>query len=329
MIFDNEYVKALCAQYRRNNDFVTYRKICEATSNLMDTVIRANKFHMSAPFDDIKNHLFLQLKNWINGVGLEPGAPKVFTYFSTCIKHGALSYVTKEKNLRSRMVYTDVPSEAFPNAPVYHQNFDFELREHLRDALRSIEVRWAEPVIKEIVRYYVHTIVHDRAAIRRMQVLRTAVMAYSVDMETARFLLDWTQAAIRMTLLEQYEQPLGEIDIIRASEKFSFIPDIINAVGLPAAKKLMSVFAGMSVKFPSQAQLRKHIVYRQIHDAMEQDCTPATISNLAGTLRTSVEKIEQYREEMLQNIGDGLLNDEPLYGSEDATPIDDLVGDDK
>jgi hypothetical protein len=155
---------------------------------------------------------------------------------------------------------------------------------------------------------------------RRQQVLQSIHLGYGVTMDDARFLLDWTHAAIRGCLLEQYDQPLGEIDVYRIADKFSFMPDIIACVGIEKAKLLMTKFAGVTMRFPSPTQLKRYPVFRKVCEKMEKDVTPDAINELAAHLRTSPDKIQQHFEHLQRNIGDGLLNDAPLYGSDDDGP---------
>lgn len=314
-IFDNDYVTELCLQFKRDPSLTTFRLICEGSNNLIDSIIRSNKFHLQAPFDDIKNYLYLQIENWINKWNPEKG--KTYTYFSICTKHAAISYVSKESLLRQRFVFTDLPMEALSNA-CYVPQFSSELRQSLIDSLKDLEIRWREPVVQKVIRYLICCIVHNRID-RRQDILRTITLGFPIDLPTAKFLFDWSQAAVRISLLERYEQPLGEIDIIRASERFSHMPDIIALIGLQNAKKMMAAFAGMTLRFPSQTQLRRHTAYRKIYDTLATDPSPEAISSLAKEFRTTPDKVEVYNEMLHTHVQAGLIDDIPLYGDHDVT----------
>jgi hypothetical protein len=319
-IFDNDFVTELCIQFKQSGDLVTYRKICEASNNLMDSIIRSSKFHLQAPFDDIKNYLFLQLENWIAKWSPEKG--KVYSYWSTCIKHAAISYVSKESLFRQRFMFTDLPMEVVSNAK-YTPNFSTELRQVLIDSLKDLEIRWREPVIQKVIRYMVCCVVNNRME-RRQEILRTTILGFPIELPTAKFLLDWTQAAVRAALLEHYDQPLGEIDIIRASERFSFLPDIINLVGLLSAKKLMAVFAGTTIRFPSQTQLRRQTMLKKVYKSLSEDPSPDNVSGLAREFRTTPEKVEAFNELLHENIQAGLVDNVSLY-SESAADASEMV----
>jgi hypothetical protein len=239
-----------------------------------------------------------------------------------CIKHACLSYITKEKQLHSRIMFEHVhqtPLDAFKGMS-YTPNFDFELRQSMLESVRALEVRWNEPVVREIIKYMVGSVMSNRATPRRQQIVSTTTLAYPVDIDTAKFLLDWTMAAVRACLLEQYNQPLGEIDMLRAAEKFSFIPDVINVIGLDATKRLMTVFAGMSLRFPSHTQARKISTARAIFEAIEKEPGSETVERLAGRLRMSREKVEETYASVAGNISDGVLQDSPLYRADDTQP---------
>ncbi len=320
-IFNNEIVTELAIQFKQTGDLTTYRRVCEGSNDLMDSIIRSNKFHLQAPFDDIKNFLFLQLENWLAKWSPEKG--KIYSYFSTCIKHAAISFVSKESLYRQRFMLTDLSMEAVSGAcvmPVYTA----ELRQVLIDGLKDLTVRWREPVIQNAIRYMVCCVVNNQME-KRQEILRTAMLAFPIDINTAKFLLDWTQAAVRAALLEHYDQPLGEIDIIRASERFSLLPDIISLVGLINAKKLMVVFAGTTIRFPSQTQLRRHTMLKKIHRSLSQDPTPDNVQQLSRESRTTPEKVEYLYENLNENVQAGLIDDLPLYG-ESALDAERMAG---
>lgn len=318
-VFDNDYVSALCRQYQQEPSFHLYEKIVAASNNLLDSVIRYHKFHVVAPFQDIKNSMYLQFRNWI--AGWEPDGKPLFGYFSACSRNAALSYITSEKKLASRLMYEhnhQTPLDAFAGMS-YTPNFDFELRETMREKLRDIEIRWHEPVIKEVVRYMISTIISNRAVERRQQIIRTTVMAYPITDKDAKFLLDWSQGAVRHALLEHYHVPLGEIDVMRAADKYSFLPDIVNVIGLEHAKMLMAVFAGRTIKFPSPTQVRRYATLKIIYEEMEKDPTPSTVRKLAGQLRISTDRVQQSFEDTCENIQGGVLEDHPLFDDEEPT----------
>lgn len=322
LIFVNDVVTELCLQFKTNRDLVTYRKICEGSNNLMDSIIRSNRFHLQVPFGDIKNHLFLQVENWIEKWNPEKG--KVYTYFSTCIKHACLSFVSKESLVRQRFVFEHqlhgVPLESVAGT-VGPNTYSEEFRASLTSALEDLDVRWREPVIRDIVRYLVCCVVHNRTDGRRQEILRTVTFGYPVDLNTAKFLLDWTQAAVRACLLQKYDQPLGEIDIIRVAERFDRMTDIVKLVGLRNAKIMMATFAGQTIRFPSQTQLRRHQVLKRVHDKLNDDPSPDAVQELAREVRTTPEKIEEYYERVHSNIQAGLLDDSPLFDRDEVPEL--------
>ena len=330
-VMDNEYVTQLCREYQENDSVETFQKICDATSNLMDSVIRVHKFHMCAPFQDIKNSMYASMRNWIRNVRTTPGSPKAFSYLGSCVRNAALAYVTKEKQHYQRTMYEcthQTPLDAFENTS-YVENFDHELREGLREALRSIEIRWSSNAIKECIQYFVETIMQGKAQPRRQFVLKTACMAFGdiedgryrqMHINQAKFLLDWSQGSVRAAVLDLYEQPMGEIDCIRASERFSFIPDIINIVGMANAKKLMHILAGVTVKFPSHQQLRGKDMTKDVVDDLADDPTPENVQRLSTKHHTSADTILKTHERVCQNIQAGVLIDRPLWPEDSEEP---------
>ncbi len=255
IIFENEFVETLVIQWKRNRDFNTYKRICGESIHLIDSIIRGSKFSLQVPFLDLRNWLFLQFERWIDN--WVPGDGKLYTYMSVSIKNGCLSYVTKEKIARQRCVYTNVPLESLGDSASYESDFGFDLNDRMKDRLAAISVRWHEPAVREAIKYMVYAILRNRGYSRRKYILKTACEAYGMDLDTAKFMLDWTHGAVRGAFLEHYNHPLSFKDLLVASTRFSFLKDIMDVVGFENTKKLCCIFAGNSIRFPSASSIIK------------------------------------------------------------------------
>lgn len=495
-VFDNDVVETLAFQYRKDGDFTSYRKICEESSNLMDAIIRTNKFDRQVPFEDIKNSLYLQIENWIRKWKPEDG--KLYTYFSACscghhrlmtdqgvktiqeivenkldvsvlsydtdkkafcynkvtdwskipssrdewrrvsvkspdgkyvrllftgnhefytgddewvklddsddntshrmyhedltdcgkqevlsvcdteirslaeeprlniqlqdyilgpegdwkqvqytpdlnwkyditventhcyfvegvlvhncIRNGCLSIVGKESLFNQRFAVTDVPLETIMegyDAP--SSDISDVLVETLQKVASEIYCRWEEPVIQEVLRYMVACVLKGRGD-RRQAIIETSILGWDINQDTARFLLDWSHGAVRAALLDHYNQPLGTVDVVRAAQKFSLIPDVIDAVGLDNAVKLMNIFAGISIRFPSVQQVRKWQEAVAIYTSLSEDSSQENVKRLGKKYRKSPAKIQEAFENIVTNIKAGVLEDVELYPTVDSLP---------
>lgn len=325
-IFDNDYVSTLCRHYQQHQTAKTYQRIIEHTSNLIDTVIRAHKFHLSAPFADIRNNMFLHFKGWVMNWDPSPGAKPLYSYVSACCRNAALSYITAEKRVSDRILYEhahQTPLDAFDGCH-YNERFDKETKEEIRKQVGALEARWKEPIIIEIIRYCVGLILRGRANDKRQQVLRTIVTAYPVKVDDARFLLDWSLGAVRQCVINHYDSPLGEADVLRAAYKFSFLPDIVNTIGIAATQKLMAVLAGITVKFPSPTQVRQISTIRLIHEHMKEDVTPNGLVDLSRRLKIPVARVQEIYDDTCANQHAGVLEDRPVYPDGVAPDTDEL-----
>jgi hypothetical protein len=314
LVFDNTRMESLITEFCKTGDFSTYQKICEGSLNLIDSIICAHRFYKQVEFSDIRNFLVTQIEKWIRG--WTPGKSKAYSYFCTCIKNAGFSYVGKEKQFRDRYVVTDLPMETFGDmeAPEGVIFIDDEIKDEIKKRLADIHYRWNEPVIREIIRYLVCAIFQNRID-RRKEIIKSIMWGYSVSIDTAKFLVDWTQGVVRATMLEYYDQPLGDIDILRASDKFSFLPDMINLIGIESTKKMMSVFAGVNVKFPTLAQIKKLVAVQELFASNE---TPAdALRRVSKKHRVSPAKLQEGFQRLSENVQEGLLTDEPLYDEEE------------
>ena len=309
-IFDNQLVEQLLVEYKGSRDFNVYQRICIESLNLMDSIIRSNNFYKQAPFHEIRNYLFTQFPRWIENW---TEGRKAYSYWSSCIKNGCISYVSKDASVRQRHVYTDVPLDSIgheDDVSYCHYHLSNEDTEFLKNSIHEIVCRWREPVIRECLRFTVTSVIQNRAD-RRQEIIKSLVWGYAISSDTAKFLLDWSLGAVRAALIDHYDSPLGEGDMLRIAEKYSFIPDMINLVGLNNVKKLMTVFAGMTVRFPTTVQLRRSMAVRRLYN--DRDLTPEGVSRVSRDFKITPNKLQDGFEELSSNIHAGLLEDEPLF----------------
>jgi hypothetical protein len=315
IIFENEFVEALIIQWKRNKDFNTYKRICGESIHLIDSIIRGSKFSLQVPFLDLRNWLFLQFERWIDK--WVPGDGKIYTYMSFCIKNGCMSYVSKEKLLRQRYVYTDVPLESISESVSYESDFGFDLNDRMREQLSGILVRWHEPHVREAIKYMMYAILRNRGYSRRKQILRTACEAYSIDIDTAKFMLDWTHGAVRNAFLEHYNNPLSFKDLLAASTRFSFIWDMLKVLGYEETKKLCCLFAGNSIKFPPASQLIKLAKVAAI--STEAYAKGVEEVEIARKFSMDGDKLYSTLDDILGS-GTGIFEERRLYDSKVEVP---------
>lgn len=317
-VFDNQLVEQLTLQFKENNDFNVYQKICTLSLDLMDSIIRSNNFYKQSPFHEIRNYLFTQFPNWLNGWKQDKG--KLYSYLSGCIFNGCISYVGKDASHHKRHTYTDVQLDTIgheDDVSYSHHHMSDEDMEVLKESVNDIVCRWNEPIIRECLRYAITAAMQNRAG-RRQEIIKSIVWGYGIHSDTAKFLLDWSLGAVRAALLSHYDSPLGEVDIIRISDKYSFLPDIMNVIGVENTKKLMTIFAGMTIRFPTTVQMRRGMAVKSLINS--GDCTPDGVEHVAKTFKFPTSKIQEGFEEFGGNIMSGLLEDYPLFddgGSDD------------
>jgi hypothetical protein len=278
--------------------------------NLMDTIIRTNKFHLAAPFADIRNHLYLQVERWIDH--WRPGQGKCYSYFSSCCKHGCTSYIQKENALRARLAFTDLPAETF-DAGSYDTNFDTDLGDKIREDVMTIATRWHEPAIVEVLQFLVEVVMQGRAVTRRRQALATVTKSFGIADSEAAFLLDWAQAQVRSKLLDHYDIPIGDEEAWRCSEKYSHIPDLMKLIGVDATKRLMAVYGGKALKLPSPSQIRRVSLLKDGYQRYWSSPDPEVADGLSRSLRVARQRLETDLHDMARGVNSGITFDKPLF----------------
>ncbi len=334
MIFENEVVEELCLLFKRNRNFSTFHLICDHLTNLMSSIIRKSRYQQSVPFDDLISHLYSQVDRWV--LKWRPGEGKFYTYAATSTKHGCISLVARESNYRGRYQNLgDTPLDLLGSVASDHHRLDDS--QAIAKCLTSIEARWTEPNIKEAIAVILVSVLERRGETRgkdaegrstdyRRNLLNTLRLGYDVGLDEAKFLVDWTTGAIRNVLLEHFSSPLSEGDIMRLGGKFSFIPDLINTVGVQNAKRLMHVFAGMSVRFPTVQQMKRAAAAGGVINALVKD-PQSLVYNGMKLPGISPATIESDVENMLGHIENGLLEDSPVVLGGGGKRVERLVAD--
>ncbi len=320
MVFENDHVEALCISYKRDRDFGTYYEICRYTKNLMDSIILGSKFNRHVSFHDLCSHLFLQVERWIDR--WIPGQGTIYSYFSICIKHGCCSFVSREATLRQRQVLTgDIPLETVGASYVMDFSGEGDLVDRIR---REVHVRWHDPDIQDAVRYVVEEILMNGGIRQRKILLRTMEYAFDLGIHTeaslgrqepvevAKFLVDWTSMAVRQIWLDHRTAPITSFDIIRLQSRFSFLPDLVNCIGLENTSKVMSVFSGVSLRLPTIAAWDKTKQLANAYEAYLKDPVPATIRHWAKRLRIPEDKFQEIMVSWAGNSEAGVLEDATL-----------------
>lgn len=323
-VFDNEHVERLTVEWKKSRDINTYQSICNGCLNLIEAIVRSNGFYRQVPFSDIRNEMFVTLQGYLEKWDPTRGN-KLYSYLSSCIFHSCISFVKSDSNIKKRCVSTDAPLDSLGNendVSYTHIEYTSEDIKYLREKTEQMCCRWKEPIIKESLRFIVEAILQNRSHLRK-EILKSLSFGYQLPINTSKFLLDWAIASTRMQLIEMHETPLGDIDAMRSSQKFSFIPDMINLIGFKNVTKLIGVFNGMTIKFPTLQGVRKCLAVKELINS--KDYTPDNIAAIAKKLGVTQEKVQEAFETSSMNIANGLLEDSPLFGhDEDESDEDEL-----
>jgi len=319
MIFENETVEELCLLFKRNRDFATFHRICDHLTNLMSSIIRKSRYSQSVPFEDLLSHLYSQIDRW--ALKWRPGDGKFYTYAATSTKHGCISLVARESNYRGRFQNLgDTPIDLLGSVASEHHRLDDS--QAIAKCLSAIETRWTEPNIQEAIRVILVSVLERRGETRgkdsegrsvdyRRNLLNTLRLGYEIGLDEAKFLVDWTTGAVRNVLLDHFASPLSEGDVMRLGAKFSFIPDLINIIGVKNTRHLMHVFAGMSVRFPTVQQMKRAAAAGGVINALVKD-SQSLVEVGMKLPGISPAIVESDVENVLSFIEDGLLEDRPI-----------------
>jgi len=321
MVFENDYLETLAITFKRDRDFGTYYRICRFTKNLMDSIILGSRFNRTVPHHDLCSHLFLQMERWLDK--WIPGNGSLYSYVSTCCKHGCISLVTKESTLRQRnLLMGDSP----PEVTGAHYEMDFSGEGDMVDRMRaSVSMRWHDPVIKEAVQYVLEEILSNGGIRQRKNMIRTMEYAFDLGVhsepslgkneavEVAKFLIDWTVAMVRAEWLERHASPVSSEDVLRLQSRYGYLPDVVGLIGVENATKLMVAFAGVGIRFPTASAFDRMKSVGKAYDEWLADPGPHTVSRWAKKLRMPEDKLFDLLTSWARNAQAGVQEDVSVY----------------
>jgi len=142
----------------------------------------------------------------------------------------------------------------------------------------------------------------------RKLVLDTVRDQFNLSAERAGTLYDYALVSLRSVLHEYYTPVYSAQEMVRLTQRSSVLAEIHQAVGEECFAKLMDVFAGVTVSFPSKSALEKLRKSREFLNRLGEEKTAFD----PGPLGPSCEQA------LLMAVLKGHHTEAPLYGSEET-----------
>ena len=209
-----------------------------------------------------------------------------------CAKNAFRCEVAKVNQYRKRFHVTGDDLEKFYGFD------DHEVNKHdaaadFRSKLKNITARWGDPQEIGAIHYLIECIVADDHD--KNQAITGAAYAWGISIEMSKFFYTWALVAMRNEFYEKSYVRFSEQDLFRYSQSYTYLPDMADIVGWDNMKKLIGVFGGMRIKFPTTEQLaivkKKYELYREIEASDKDPDTVASIGKKSGTAPKTAQEV--------------------------------------
>lgn len=251
-IFHEPTVAALVRSYQKEPDLKILELIVMESMPLIDSIILVNGFvRCGEQLRSLRSECSTKLMRIVNKH--DPHVGSCFSFFSLALKRFLISH-GKKISSRTKSV-TFIGEEALENMEgvVYVSS---DLTEEFLTSLDTLEVRHLGEANLEVVRYFLKCIVSEGMSTPKNRLVSSAVYLHQITPETGSFLYDFLIVNLRFHLIDRSPEPFSDLDILKMSKRFTLLPEIAQAIGPRSFAKLCTLFAGVTVTFPTTKDIR-------------------------------------------------------------------------
>jgi hypothetical protein len=303
MFFDEARVHALILAYQRDPDPETWQAIVMGCLPLMDSLIRKHHFQLYEDFEALRNECVIKLFKAIRHYNPDRG--RAFSCLTVAITRFLFSYVTTVRTRIKR--FSLVPEEVLAEYESAGSSRT-ELPEELKTKIQTIRTRFKDKEERAALKFLVNYFLLEGFSQPRKLVLDALGRQFGLSLEKAEALYDYALVSLRSVLHEYYTPVYSPEEMLRLCRRSSVLAEIHGIVGEKGFAKLMDVFAGLTVTFPSKAALEKLRKSREFLNGLrdeKQAFSPGPLS-------------ESSEHQLLSALIEGHHTEGPLYASEET-----------
>jgi hypothetical protein len=298
MFFDEARVHDLILSYQRDGDPETWQAIVMGCLPLIDSLIRKFHFQLYEDFEALRNEcvikLFKAIKNY------DPARGRAFSCLTVAITRFLFSYVATVRTRAKR--YSLGPEEILAEYESPSQGRT-ELPEELKTKIQTIRTRFKDKEERAALKFLINYFLLEGFSQPRKLVLDTLNRQFGFPLEKAGVLYDYAVVSLRSVLHEYYTPVYSDREMLRLCRGSTLSAEIHGIVGEKYFARLMDIFAGLTVTFPSKAALEKLRKSRDFLNRLdEQAFSPGPLT-------------ESSEHQLLSALIEGHHTEAPLYGS--------------
>ena len=291
-------------------------EIILGSTPMFERLAQYEGFHHAVDLDTLVQSAREKVVKWLLNWDPKHGKDgKLFTWFSTCAKHAFLSELAKTNQFKRRFHVTSDNLEKFYGKEDHDQFKDDAAAEVLKN-IKTITVRWGDPVYIGAVRYAIEAMVEDRAK-DKAAIIRGMCYAYGLSPEMGKFFYNWALFALRDALHERIRVPFTREDLFRHRYTFTQLVDLLEIISWTQFERLVSVMGGQRLKIPTLVQLnRLHQDYMLRETIDKTDLDPTSVAAVAAKEGKTYKSAVEIYEDMSRTVDPHLSGEYEVFPDE-------------
>jgi hypothetical protein len=306
MFFQEEKVHDLILSYQRDPDPETWQRIVTACLPLIDSLIRKFNFQVYEELEVLRNECVIKLHKAIRHYNPERG--RAFSVITVALQRFLFSSVATIRTRTRRFCL--VPDEELAQYESAGQTRT-QLPEELKAKIAAIRTRFTGKEERAAFKFLINYFLLEGLTQPRKQVLETLRRQFGFPLDKAAAIYDYTLVALRSQVHAYYSPVYSTQEILRLCYRSSVLPEIHGIVGEQCFAKLMDVFAGITVTFPSKPALEKMRKSQAFLNGLNG--AQKTVLTQENSLSSDCSKAR-----LLHAVFEGHHTETPLYASEET-----------
>jgi len=304
--------KELNAAKRHKEAMEVLEQIVIGSTAMFERLAQYEDYHYTVDLPMLVSAAQEKVVKWL--LRWQPRKGRLFSWFSKCAKNAFRSEVVKVSQYRKRFHVTSDNLEKFYGMDDHEVN-KLDLARDVRSRIDAMTCRWGDPQEIGAVRFLIESIImddHDKHA-----AVKSAACAWGISLELSRFFYNWSLVALRQQLYEKARVPFTEQDLIRAAHSYTFLPDLIDIIGVDQTRKLIAIMGGSRFRLPTMASITKLKDDHQLHHELAiSDQDPDSFAGVARKRKRTLRTAEQIFHEMTDTIDPRRSGEHEIYGND-------------
>lgn len=306
LFFNEQEVTALVLEWQQSGRIETWHAIVHASLPLIDTVIRTYKFQRYDDIDALRNECVLKLARMLNKYNPDKGS--TFSFFNVGLKRFLVTYAYSEQRRLERTITTE--DTILQNQAGRAQMME-GLSEETKASIRNIQTRFKTPEQREALKFLINYFLLEGFSLPKTSIIQTLHSSFHITYGLAQILYDYAlislRVSLRVAIRGEHQCRFSSLEMLRLSNRFSVIPEMAELIGMSNLKKLVDIYGGITVTFPTRADLERLAKEQtRLTQVKKSPCPPKSVNGREPEFLTEISEEHHITE--------------PLFVEEGVTP---------